>query len=1318
MAQPLANDPARMRVMISNLPHPSVSLTSTPGEFTLRLLNSLGEVIPEFVDHFTPALLKLTQGLTREHLLQSSAANGSGAGKNAASGISGGGNGSTSADGSHSSVDSFGRNRVMATPALAIVDEWNQMQTGRSNLSVNNVVRHAKKRELRDDKQKKKAGGIHSSALMDNGSVTMGLKDSGTIGVSLNQKNATATAKKKALAAGGGIGAAYKKSSIELLIVCYDLLSKCSFSSVDHRRLYTNLLVHCLESSWNIPLLLQVTKIVGHLIAMDPRQLLTAKDKMTMLSKMGAFDRLNEISAIPLNEEYYSLILKLCDPSDTKNSYLHISPSGQSQNMNSHFMAGLLAPDPAIREQFFRYFLTTAGKGPVERLQLLFRQDWQACGTRYWPVIAIETLLSAVNADGEPHLKEPHVFGYSSSSGSSIQEPLVLLVEQQHLLDKFKSVKSSELVESLRDLAHIDLDLAKELWVNLFAATWGMLKQQEQAQLTSSMMKTLASKFNKRDLNVPLSVATWRINTVQTLMKGIVTVSPSTPMLTPELVLHLASAHDVWAYAARICEYQVENSKLSVETRLRWIEALSSIYKQLSEEDLRIGLSLENIAHPETRTALTLEALGCVHEAQEEYYKALSKAQSGRVSVDDVNLFELRLWEERWVGCAKQLCQWQLMNDFAKATQNQELLLDCAWKRGDWNSAKQLLSSPSMQSAADLGCPQTRLQRLYIAILDGEKRGAIDLLTAQTSELALHQWQGLPRVLSRTHIPLMHLFHKFVEVKESVQIMTDIKQASQTHTLPNLKPSINTWRERLPNKWEPILLWDDILTWRSHMFQVVKSTFSWSDAQMLACMHDSPWSVIKLAHTARKQHLPDVCLGALSKLYSVPAMDVQDAFSKLREQVSICYESSTEYSGGLSILNNTNLDYFTLRQKAEMFRLKGLFFEAMGNLKEANQTFSHCLQICDSYGKGWLSWGHYCYRLFLGRKDLSFASQTIACYLQAIHHRCNSARLMVARVLWLLSMDDQNGVLIQAFETHGKQLPIWIWIIWIPQLLMALGRPEAPQIRGLLRGLSAKFPQALYYTMRAFFLENRDNAMAANPEAARQSTGTLTPSSAGAIAGGLPTPTFAGGNTNSSFSNNAADAHASLLYYRTKSGHVVAIPASWSGSQVQEIAGIVGPGRPSPATFGVAPDAVLSLENWKIKVASQMETPKVEVGPVQYTEDLLNFLRRSHDSLTFEMECMLEEMITRFRPEPEEELLTAVHALLLKCYQLPRLTKTELVPKMLRAALARVCRKLFVLLPHQKNEKHVKFVDEFKDAFERDFSPAGDEDGTRFVLFV
>ncbi|RHY91186.1 hypothetical protein DYB31_015941, partial [Aphanomyces astaci] len=326
-----------------------------------------------------------------------------------------------------------------------------------------------------------------------------------------------------------------------------------------------------------------------------------------------------------------------------------------------------------------------------------------------------------------------------------------------------------------------------------------------------------------------------------------------------------------------------------------------------------------------------------------------------------------------------------------------------------------------------------------------------------------------------------------------------------------------------------------------------------------------------------------------------------------------------------------------------------------------------------------------CDKLFVERQDVAFAAQTIACYLQAVHHRSTFARLMLARVLWLLSLDNDKGVLIHAFETHGKQLPIWIWIVWIPQLLMSLCRPEASQIRGLLRGLSAKFPQALYYTMRAFFLENRELFAMDN-----KATDATSSNNRG-LASAPPTPVASAHTPKHTTTSD-------MMYFRTRTGHVVAVPMSHE--QIADIPGLVGASRSNPSFFGSA--TVLTLDVWLEKVATG-ELQKTDVSPVQYAEDLLNFLRRSHDSLAFEMECMLEEMIVRFRPEPEDELLTAVHSLLHKCYQLPSFSKTEPVPKMLKDTLSRVCNKFFMLQPHQKSEKHIAFVDEFKDPFETDF---------------
>ena len=53
-------------------------------------------------------------------------------------------------------------------------------------------------------------------------------------------------------------------------------------------------------------------------------------------------------------------------------------------------------------------------------------------------------------------------------------------------------------------------------------------------------------------------------------------------------------------------------------------------------------------------------------------------------------------------------------------------------------------------------------------------------------------------------------------------------------------------------------MWDEIFTWRSHMFNAITSNFSWSEPSTLAALHDRPWSSIRMAMTARKQNMRQV----------------------------------------------------------------------------------------------------------------------------------------------------------------------------------------------------------------------------------------------------------------------------------------------------------------------------------------------------------------------------------------------------------------------------------------------------------------------------
>jgi transformation/transcription domain-associated protein len=54
--------------------------------------------------------------------------------------------------------------------------------------------------------------------------------------------------------------------------------------------------------------------------------------------------------------------------------------------------------------------------------------------------------------------------------------------------------------------------------------------------------------------------------------------------------------------------------------------------------------------------------------------------------------------------------------------------------------------------------------------------------------------------------------------------------------------TFSAWRHRLPNDEEDLTVWDEIFTWRAHMFHAILSNFHWSEPSTLATLHDRPWT--------------------------------------------------------------------------------------------------------------------------------------------------------------------------------------------------------------------------------------------------------------------------------------------------------------------------------------------------------------------------------------------------------------------------------------------------------------------------------------------
>eukprot|EP00941_MAST-03F_sp_MAST-3F-sp1_P001871 g1871.t1 len=408
-------------------------------------------------------------------------------------------------------------------------------------------------------------------------------------------------------------------------------------------------------------------------------------------------------------------------------------------------------------------------------------------------------------------------------------------------------------------------------------------------------------------------------------------------------------------------------------------------------------------------------------------------------------------------------------------------------------------------------------------------------------------------------------------------------------------------------------------------------------------------------------------------------MDVQDAFRKLREQILICYEAARGFNmnntkdltplemsrakGGLTMINSTNLEWFSSSQKSELFRMKGLFLALQKKKEQANKEFSNALQIDNGNSKAWLSWGRYLDQVYKEspERDINIAAQAVCCYLQAVNHKTEGARLSLARVLWLMSNDDEKGTICETFQRYGDRMPLWIWVVWIPQLLTSLMRPEATKIRSILLHLATVYPQALYYTLRAFLLEKRE----------------------------IP-PDEVKGKDNLASSGKEKDEAASGEKDEKKKNEE---------------------SKPMPTDIAEK----MNENRSKARGKSSSKNGDKRLNSVKYAEELVAYLRRAHPALASEIERMLEELIVRFKPAPEEELESAVQALLSKCFQLNHSADTKSVPVSLRTTLTRVCRKFFADATSRKSETHKRFVLTYKGPFQRDLLPVLNKKGEKEV---
>ncbi|XP_053674176.1 transcription-associated protein 1 [Anopheles nili] len=715
-----------------------------------------------------------------------------------------------------------------------------------------------------------------------------------------------------------------------------------------------------------------------------------------------------------------------------------------------------------------------------------------------------------------------------------------LISRQAEFMEANRKVRTEQLLVATAQLCHMDTQLAEKVWLDMFPKLWEILDPIQQQSLDREIVPFLASGAHliQRDCNP---------SALHTFVEALAQCQPPIYM-PPNLMGYLGRAHNLWHRMTLMLEsladdwanvkhllpadcVDLDDHEQGMRDCSIVREPLSHMYSALHEEDLWAGLWQKYAKYGETSRAIAHEQMGYFEEAQAIYDAAMMRFKqdlgNGQTPTDMNS--EMLLWEKHWIRCAKELNQWDILMDFGQLCRdkNPYLIMDSAWRVPDWNLMKQALLKVEQSCPKQVGY-KINLYRGYLAILNQEEHAqhaggniSVDRYVEMASAYCMREWRRLPPIVSHIHLPILQASQQIMELQEASQIHQGLLQ-NRTTSLHDMKAIVKTWRNRLPVIADDLSHWSDIFTWRQHHYQIITAHLEQNNEPNAQCMlgaHASAQTIIHFGKIARKQNLTSVCQDSLSRIYTIPSVPVVDCFQKIRQQVKCCLQmasvtSRAELSEALEVIEPTNLDYFTKEMTAEFFALKGLLLAQTGRSEEANKAFSAATQLHDTLIKAWAFWGDYLEHMFTrDHRQMHLGVSAVTCFLHACRSQIESkSRKYLAKVLWLLSYDDDKWSLLDALDKYAVGVPPGQWVPWIPQLLCSLVQYEGNVIMNLLSQVGRMFPQAVYFPIRTLYLtlkiEQRERYKSLEQQQALvgQKAGGATPANATAAGTATTTP--------------------------------------------------------------------------------------------------------------------------------------------------------------------------------------------------------------------
>lgn len=795
-----------------------------------------------------------------------------------------------------------------------------------------------------------------------------------------------------------------------------------------------------------------------------------------------------------IKKQYHNLLLELFNDDS-----IHKKANALTECIFSNFIAALKSEDSSSKKAFLESLNSRIGPTIFERLSFVFdSKNWLPLKDTFWIKYALDIVIDSLLMDDSvfPEKINSNIFPiistddkvdkfentiFTTSENSTLFQKLPIpegfdfdeaankiLEEHEDFLLRYREMRVKDLMLPLRELGRESVRLSYDLWIALFEPAWETLTQLQKDDLYESLISLLSSDYHsKQYIKYP--------NIVQALLEGISHCKPKI-QFSPEMLRFLGKSFNAWHISIPMMEEELElmnrNSEFGDRCE-RFSLCLAELYNVLMEQDMLSGIWRNFSISDYTKHALALEKYGMLDESQNILYRLIEGFSEGEITRSEVTHFELSIWEDQWLATSRRLQQWDTLDSYASTFPPSALKLQCHWMKGDWNTIYETIETNNANKSHLFNICQ-----FSVSIMLGLDRRE-DIYQQATSS-ALQRWCALPIFICQTHFDMLHNFQQLWELHESSLLL--LKEDQKYHP-KELEAFMLNWRDRIPNKWDDIDMWRDILYWRYHFTVLLQKRFDPSNfpSQFSICGTESQHIMNTFASITRKHGSIVPALRTLERLKDNRNKENAEYGERYYELLK-CFESADLLDNALfTIDNDVKFKKLTPERKLDILRIRGTVLNKLGFIPEALETYSSSLSLfpknnClstsnDSLGRIVLEWSKLLDSLSEESESLEERSNATIGYFQAIRFGSQEAIPYLSRVLWLMLHKENDTKYLDLVKRSVHDISPHVWLPFIHQLNGMLQRENYGDLaKGIFGRITKEYIQSVFYMFTTNYL--------------------------------------------------------------------------------------------------------------------------------------------------------------------------------------------------------------------------------------------------------